>query len=250
MKIAAVFSDYDGTLASADVSRESSSLSKDTEAALERLSSVTPVAIVTSKDIRFIRPRTPFASAWACVSGLEIVLADGVVSSSPQVNSRLEEGLEYVRQHDKTGLSLERKCDVKGKLLGFSVDWRKATTPTNDFVATTSSRLAAMGLTVVHEPSWTFIDVFGKEPDKGRAVRELRRLLKVKGNVLFLGDSTPDNSAFEESDLSVCIEHGQGLEGLACGFVIPFDKLGALLRNLAEDDLLLDLGSLEKNNVA
>ena len=65
MKISAVLSDYDGTLAPEDVSLESSSVPKEIGDSLVRLSASLPIAIVTSKDYDFIRPRTPFARAWA-----------------------------------------------------------------------------------------------------------------------------------------------------------------------------------------
>ncbi len=248
MKIGAIFSDYDGTLAPCDAPLESSVMPGEIEEPLKRLSSMIPIAIVTSKDFHFIRPRTPFASAWACVSGLEIVLPDGRMLSTPRVNGRLLEGLGYVRRHDEFGLALELKYDTDGELLAFSIDWRRTAAPPREFIESTTTELARMGLTSVHDPSWTFIDVFGARPDKGRAVKELRRLLNVTGNVLFIGDSTPDNAAFEESDVAMCVDHGQGISNLNCGFVLRYDEVGPFLHTLAEHGVSVDVRALRRKS--
>jgi len=247
LKISAVFSDYDGTLAAQDVPIESSNIPAEIESPLERLGSMVPIAIVTSKDSSFIRPRTPFASAWACVSGLEIILRGGKVVSNSKVSRRLREGLAYARALKNQGVTIELKRSADGKrLLGFSVDWRRSSKPSSRFIKTATGKLTEMGLCVLHEPDWPFLDVFGARPDKGLALKELKRLLGVKGNAIFLGDSTADNSAFEESDVGICVEHGQGLENLGCGFVVRHRELDGLFRSLADNDLELDLSALEK----
>jgi len=239
-KISAIFSDYDGTLAPEDASLEASAVPQEIEEPLAALGSSVPVAIVTSKDCAFVRPRTKFACAWACVSGLEIVLSDGRTFALPHRNDRLQEALSYVRAHHGLGLDLELKRSTKGDLLAFSVDWRKADRPPTRFIGTATARLARMELSVVYDPTKTYFDVFGGMPDKGRAVRELRRLLKVAGKILYIGDSAADNLAFQEADVAICIAHGQSLEGLSCGFELKHEDLGTFLRSLADNQLSLD----------
>ncbi len=246
MKIGAIFSDYDGTLAPEDVAFEASSLPKEIEEPLRFLSALVPVAIVTSKDVGFVRPRTPFARAWACVSGLEIVLSDGKAFTAQAAGDRLRDALRYVKRRDRYGLALELKRSSTKELLGFSVDWRARAPPPDEFIETATSDIVGMGLTVIHDPTRPFLDVFAAKPDKGRAVRELKRLLRVKGKVLFIGDSAADNSAFEEADLALCVTHGQSLKGVACRFAIRHEELGALLRSLAYDRLSLDPRSLAR----
>jgi HAD superfamily hydrolase (TIGR01484 family) len=246
LKISAVFSDYDGTLAPEDVAPDASALPKEIEEPLLKLSSSVPIAIVTSKDYGFVRPRTPFARAWACVSGLEIVLSDGRSFAPPQTGSRLREGLEYVRRRNDFGLSLELKRSTSKGLLAFSVDWRGRPAPPSEFIATAVSDLSGMGLTVAYDPTRPYLDVFGRRPDKGGAVREMKRLLDVNGNVLFIGDSTPDNPAFEEADLGVCVDHGQSLGGLSCGYALKREELGRFLRSLEDGRLNLDLRTLAR----
>jgi HAD superfamily hydrolase (TIGR01484 family) len=244
LKISAIFSDYDGTLAPEDVAPDVSSVPKDIEEQLLSLSSSIPIAIVTSKDYGFVRPRTPFARAWACVSGLELVLSDGRTFAPPQTGTRLREGLEYVRRRNGFGLTLELKRSTAKGLLAFSVDWRTKSAPPAEFIAAAVSDLSRMGLSVSYDPTRPYIDVFGRKPDKGGAVREMKRLLGVNGNVLFMGDSTSDNSAFEEADLAVCVDHGQNLEGLACGYALKRGELGRFLRSLGDGRLTLDLRTL------
>jgi HAD superfamily hydrolase (TIGR01484 family) len=233
LKISALLSDYDGTLAPEDVSLESSSVPREIGDSLLRLSASLPIAIVTSKDHDFIRPRTPFARAWACVSGLEIVLSDGRTFATQKKRGRLLEGLEYARRHDAFGLKFELKRSTTKELLAFSMDWRRASTPPSAFIKTTMAELRRMGLTVAHDPAQHYLDVFGARPDKGRAVKELKRLLEVSGKLLFLGDSVADNPAFGEADVGVCVAHGQTLENVKSGFVIRQDELAGFLRSLA-----------------
>ena len=103
-----------------------------------------------------------------------------------------------------------------------------------------------MRLTVAHDPTQPFIDVFGRRPDKGRAVRELRTLLKVAGKVLFIGDSAADNSAFEEADVAICVAHGQSLESLTCVFAVRHEELSTFLRSLVDGRLSLDPSALSR----
>jgi len=247
LKIAAIFSDYDGTLAPEDVAPEASSVPKEIEAHLVRLSSLVPIAIVTSKDFAFVRRRTPFARAWACVSGLDLVLDDGRAVATAQVHGSLDEGLRYVRRHDKFGLKLELKRSSGGGLLAFSADWRRTSSPPPEFIKATIEEMARLDLAVVSDPTRPYLDVFGATPDKGRAVRELRRLLSVTGNVLYIGDSLADNPAFEEADVGICVDHGQGVGELKCRFVLRKDELVSFFRSLCDDGLNLDLRSLKRN---
>jgi hypothetical protein len=246
LKISAIFSDYDGTLAPEEVSLDASGVPEEIGEPLLRLSPSIPIAIVTSKDFGFVRPRTPFARAWACVSGLEIVLSDGRSLAAPQTGSRLREGLEYVKRRNEFGLALELKRSTTKGLLAFSVDWRGKPAPPAEFITTTIADLSRMGLTVVYDPARPFLDVFGRKPDKGGAVREMKRLLGVNGNVLFLGNSAADNPAFEEADLAICVDHGQSLGGLACGYALRREELGRFFRSLEECNLTLDLRTLAR----
>ena len=250
MKISAIFSDYDGTIAPDDVPLEESKVPDEIADALRALASRLPVAIITSKDYSFVGPRTPFAKAWACASGLEMVLADGRRFSSERVSGRLVEGLRYVMDRWRDGTIFEVKHSTAGKPLGFSVDWRGESAPSVDLVTATTTRLESMGLAVAYDRTSPFLDVFGARPDKGRALEELRRLLGVEGKVLFMGNSTPDNPAFDRADVSLCVESGQDIERLTCRNVVRFDDLVPFLRSLEKGDLSLDTKSFERKKPA
>jgi HAD superfamily hydrolase (TIGR01484 family) len=245
LKIAAIFSDYDGTLAPEDVALGESSVPKGIQEALLRLSSSLSVAIVTSKDCAFVRPRTPFAAAWACVSGLEIVLSDGRAFAASRMTDKLREGLNYVKRRIGPGMTLELKRSTANDLLAFSVHWRGNPVPA-EFIARATADLSGIGLTVVYDPTQPFLDVFGARPDKGRAVRELKALLGVSGNVLFIGDSAADNSAFDEADVSVCVAHGQSLENVRCRYSLERERLVPFLSSLSASGLSLDLHTLSR----
>ena len=122
MRVDALFSDYDGTLAREDVPREDSAIPPELDGALRRVAKDVAVAIVTSKDYEFIRPRTSFARAWGCVSGLEVVTEGAArLTSAPSVD--LETMISETRGL-LTGAQLEEKRSSRGLLLGFCIDWR------------------------------------------------------------------------------------------------------------------------------
>ncbi|HUI00090.1 MAG TPA: hypothetical protein VLU99_05440 [Nitrososphaerales archaeon] len=246
MRLAGLFSDYDGTLAPVDVPAASSRIPESVARPLRALGTKVPVAIVTSKDHSFIRPRTPFASAWACVSGLEIVMRDGRDYADSTPGLPLRQGLDLVRRQAWTAVRLELKRSIDGRLLGFSIDWRGSRPPRR--LGQITAELEALGLHLVRDPSWPFVDVFGAVPDKGRAVARLGRLLAIEGTTLFLGDSLSDNPAFHEADVSIGVDHGQPMESLDCEFTIRRDEVPGFLASLAKANLSLDVGNLRRRD--
>lgn len=235
MKIKALFSDYDGTLASGSMRRDISRIPESIERELRKIGTRVPFAIITSKDFDFIFPRTSFAKAWACVCGLEIRLANGkTISSGSLVNA--ESVLPRINRMEGRRVLAENKRDHRGKLLGLSIDWREGEKPPDEIMAEIKE-LSAKGLYVNHNAFYPFIDIFAGPPDKGKALRDLKRLLQVKGNVMYTGDSPLDNSAFRKADIAVGISHGQPLEELDCEFVVSYDELGVFLSSLYEREL-------------
>ncbi|MDA4115219.1 MAG: hypothetical protein OK442_01535, partial [Thaumarchaeota archaeon] len=150
------------------------------------------------------------------------------------------------KRRNEFGLALELKRSTSKGLLAFSVDWRGKPAPPAQFITAAVADLSDMGLTVAHDPTRPYLDVFGRRPDKGGAVREMKRLLDVNGNVLFIGDSAADNSAFGEADLAMCIDHGQSLDGLECSYALRREELGRFFRSLEDDQLSLNLSTLAR----
>ena len=239
MRIAALFTDYDGTLADAAARREDSRVPAGVGARLRELSRRVPVGVITSKDLAFVRPRTKrFATAWSCVGGLETVVAGGPALVSEGVRD-LSRALERVRRMLPADVVLEAKrASADGRVLGLSVDWTRSASPVEKaLVEKISSFLRRSGAHIDWPQGRPYLDAFGAAPDKGAALTRLRGLLKVEGPVVYMGDSPLDNAAFERSDVAVCVYHGQPLDGLRCGRVVRYESLEGFLSSLLDDGL-------------
>src|SRR5271154_5916899 len=128
MKLSALFSDYDGTLARDDIRVQNSKIPKATDRALRTIAKRVPLALITLKDFGFIFPRTSYASGWACVGGLEVVLSSG--SSIVRRHGHAAEiFIQEVQSEMKGEVRIERKVGTGGEVLGFSVDWRGKSHP-------------------------------------------------------------------------------------------------------------------------
>jgi hypothetical protein len=239
LRIAALFTDYDGTLADDEERREDSQVPRGVAARLRELSRLVPVGVITSKDLRFVRPRTErFATAWSCVGGLETTLAGGPSVVSEGVRD-LGRALAEVRRVVPEDVVLEEKrSSVSGGVLGLSVDWtRSASSLDEGRLRRISSILRRSGAHVDWPRGRPYLDAYGAAPDKGLALTRLRRLLAVQGPVIYMGDSPLDNAAFDRSDVAVCVYHGQALEALRCGRVVRYEALEGFLSSLIEGGL-------------
>jgi hypothetical protein len=205
------------------------------EVQLRRIASKVPFGIITSKDFDFVFPRTRFAKAWACVSGLDTRLSNGEKVSRPNLPD-ISEAYRRFTQHTGKLAFIEAKRNSEGRLLGFSIEWKPGERPPSE-VLDAAFALKEEGLFVEHNDLYPFIDVFAGSPDKGKALRELRRILRINGNVMFIGDSRADKKAFQEADLAVGILHGQPVEELECEFVVEHPNLGKFLSALVESNM-------------
>jgi len=231
-----LFADYDGTLAPAEVDREKSRLPSVIEAGLREIASRIPLAVITSKDFEFIHPRTRFADAWACAGGLEIRLSNGKTFATRKLRD-LTVGLSYVYKMIGERFYIERKLGKSGRLLVFSIDWRRGQEISRDLLGAILNKLSQEGLCVSYNASYPFVDVFAAKPDKGRALNKLKKMLGIKGEVMFIGDSAADNPAFDKADVSLCVSHGQPLDEVRSEFVVDYDKLDLFLSSLARNEL-------------
>lgn len=235
LKIEALFSDYDGVLSPADTLRETSQIPQGVEEKLRKIAGLLPFAIITSKDFDFVFPRAGFAKAWACICGLDVRLADGTA-----VIKRGMGGIEWIldvrRVRSFRGL-LETKRDSFGRLLGLSVDWRNRKGPPEHAIEGILRLGREKKLFVSYNKAYPFIDIFAEPVDKGKSLRALKRLLRVRGKVMYIGDSPLDNAAFEQADVSVGISHGQPLDELKCKYILDYSELEGFLSSLVERDL-------------
>lgn len=91
-RIAAILSDYDGTLCpTSSVRNKVGTIPEELEKVLWSISRQIPVCIVSSKDYHFLRPRTKFARVLSCIMGIETI------------SFRIDKGLTYGIQGAKIG---------------------------------------------------------------------------------------------------------------------------------------------------
>lgn len=231
-RVGALLVDYDGTVAPLGVPRGESRIFRSVERELKRIAVKVPVCIVTSKDFGFIFPRSRFAAGWACVSGLDVRLADGRGSALPRIRS-LSQALRLAEATERLGTYTEIKRGPSGELLAVAVDWT-GLPELGSQVMRRLKPLSEAGLVVSHESGTTYVDIYAAPPDKGRAARLLAKLLQVQSYIMFIGDSTLDNSAFQAAGISVGVAHGQPMEGLRCDFVVEQTRLAEFLRSLSD----------------
>ncbi len=121
-------------------------------------------------------------------------------------------------------------------LIGICIDWTSSEMP-NEKKSTLISLVQSSGWYVDYSPYNKFIDAYAEKPNKGTALVQLKSKLKVKGKVLYLGDSDSDNTAFEKSDAAIGVEHGQPICPLKCNHLIPHNKVGNFLELLGKEHL-------------
>jgi hypothetical protein len=230
-RVGAVLVDYDGTIAPLGVPRTESRIFRSVEAELRTIAGSAAVCIVTAKDFGFIHHRSRFATGWACASGLDIRFADGRVIAEKGL-ADLKEALNLALAAEKLGTYTELKRGPDRELLAVTIDWTGAP-EAGAFVVRRLKPLAEGGLFVAHERGTTYADVYAARPDKGRASRLITKMLAVQGYVMFIGDSSLDNSAFQAADIAVGVAHGQPMERLTCEFIVEQARLAEFLRSLS-----------------
>jgi hypothetical protein len=232
LKVEAFFADYDGTIAPLGVPRDESKIFEGVEVQLRKICQRVPVCIITSKDFDFVYPRSRFAAGWACVSGLDVRLADGRRWTEKNLMD-LGRMLRIAKSKEGEGASIELKRGPEGELLGLAIDWTNVPEASESMLEIVRT-IWGKGFPVSYDGASTFADFYAAPSDKGRALKVLKRLLGVKGNVMFIGDAPADNSAFLQAEIAVGVFHGQELDKLRCGFVVEQARLEEFLRSLSD----------------
>ncbi|MCJ7632878.1 hypothetical protein MUP77_10870 [Candidatus Bathyarchaeota archaeon] len=246
MTVKSLFLDYDGTISPRNVSRSESEVSAGTFEVLLQISKEIPIAIVTSKDIWFVMPRTPFARAWSTICGLEARVGASVITTPVSANSleRLYGALELAKRGlIRFGVDIEEKRNSCEQTVAFCVDWSQSKDKemAKREVDLFSFRCKALGLTIFKIEGAPFVDVYPVHVDKGLAVEKLRRALGLEGGLLFLGDSEMDNPAFMTSDAGLVVVHDETrLERLAADYFVRFKEVEGFLKKLLDNGLAFD----------
>jgi len=240
--------DYDGTISPFNVSRSKSKVPEKTGAVLQKIGRLIPIVIVTTKDLSFVTARTRFAHAWSAVSGLERKIGE-TIHERRDYEHRLENvslAIEYAKSRiTDMGVEIEEKRNISQRPIAFCVDWRRARDVETAMkeADNVANHCKALGLKLIRHECQPFFDVYPVSIDKGVALKEMLKELKLKNGVLYLGDSEADNPAFEISDISVGVVHEETcLQKLVCDYVVEFEDVPLFLSRLLANRLLFDSG--------
>lgn len=248
--------DYDGTLSRIDISRTASSIPEERSSILQLIARTIPIVIVTTKDLAFVIPRTSFARAWSGAGGLETKIGNRTQMRKgvePKLK-RVCEALQYAKSHlTILGVDIEEKLDSGGRPLAFCINWRQveSTETTSREIEKVAAYCQSLGL-VLTRSRQPFLDVYPEPPNKGRALKETLKKLGVKGGVLYIGDSEMDNTAFNSSDTSLGVIHGENDPNeLACDYFVRFDDVGSFLKLLLANDFVFesDFSMIQKRKI-
>jgi HAD superfamily hydrolase (TIGR01484 family) len=241
--VGALFTDYDGTISPINVSLIESRVPPKIMLVLNRIREHIPVAVITTKSLEFVVARTPFASAWSALGGLETRIGE-ITYRAPclKTTRRMATALHYAKSKSEGALEVEEKRDSQGKVVAFSVDWRFAGNPeraekTAMRVLSFCESLPVVTLKYKEQP---FFDVFPCVVNKGKALLDLKQKLGVLNSVMYMGDSALDNPAFKSAEVAVGVVHAETPKNLACEYFVRFEDLADFLHCLLENDFLFN----------
>ncbi|MGZ5489622.1 MAG: HAD-IIB family hydrolase [Nitrososphaeraceae archaeon] len=285
MKIAAILSDYDGTLC--PTTSLSNALPADLYNILLEISKVIPVCIVSSKDFHYLDSCVSFAVIISSIMGIEtfllqknkkdfnynfvnyeeisdpIELKNKITSYNlPRYrikykekiiqNSHMLEDLSSVISKNFHDIKILKKYTHKEKLLaGVSFDYRhllkwesykmniepRIIDKIYEFLNINS--LPPNTLHIQTYLTHPFLDIYSIDCNKGDVVTDVRTLLNLgdNKNILYLGDSENDNSAFRKADLSITIKSDERLNTkLDSHYSLEFNELSYFLIKLYKEN--------------
>ncbi len=285
MKIAAILSDYDGTLC--PTTSLSNALPADLYNILLEISKVIPVCIVSSKDFHYLDSCVSFAVIISSIMGIETFLLQKnkkdfnynfvnyeEISNPIELknkitsynllryrikyketliqNSHMLEDLVSVISKNFHDIKILKKYTHKEKLLaGVSFDYRhlikwesykmniepRIIDKIYQFLNINSLPPNTLHIqTYITHP---FLDIYSINCNKGDVVMDVRTLLNLgdKKNILYLGDSENDNSAFRKADLSITIKSDERLNTkLDSHYSLEFNELSYFLIKLYKEN--------------
>lgn len=234
--VKALFLDYDGTISRLNVSMSESMVPLETVNILKEIKEKIPVSVITTKDLSFIEKKTPFANAWSGLGGLETKIGNAVnsVLCPPEKMRYLNAGLKYAKNLSGNGFTVEEKRNSEGAIVAFSVDWRRVEKSRDAPRRATKiiSYCETLPIFTIKYQRQPFFDVFACPINKGKALLKLKRKLGLWDGVLYMGDSTIDNTAFEAADVSVGVINEETPDDLSCDYFVRYEYVATFLRAL------------------
>jgi len=245
------------------------------ERILWEISSKITIGIISTKDFNFLHYRTRFANIISCMMSIETIIIKHIKSTvcyedncvkksilniDSDILQKNSQQLHYII--DKTSskfkdLSIDRKLTFKSNLLaGITIDWRhlddwdsikKEVEPyimkiVNDEINKKSQYTLFLQKYATHP----FIDIYSTVCSKEIAYENIREIVNesnINGlknkNIIYLGDSENDNSAFRKADISIGIKSDERLNPkLDCQYLIDFGQLPNFLLKLLKNDFI------------
>lgn len=253
LKVGAIFSDYDGTLSFFDADRDGALIPLPLYKTMRRISKIVPFCVISTKTVGYLEQKMDFCSAIAGISGLEYKINDRINGMKiPAYKKKLLDLMfKYALSttNNMNEIILEEKRTAVNELLGFTVDWRLSTNWDHykNAMRPLLQKATKEGLAVITYRDHPFFDVYVIKPDKGKALQKLKRELKIKDKILYLGDSENDNPAFEKSDISIGITRKEVKPLLKCEYLLHYKKLNLFLKRLVQNKMVFDPVLLQLN---
>ena len=242
MTVNCLATDYDGTISPSHVARTESDVSPETRKILCKIGKSIPIAVITTKDLGFVKSKTSFARAWSAIGGLETQIGSRILNRDLPTFPipAISRAVNFARSHTTAhSVEIEEKQNCRGWTIAFCIDWRHAGNP--DVARKNACQVAdyseALGLQVVRYEDQPFIDVYPVAPNKGRALRGILEELAIDDGVLYMGDSESDNSAFQNSNVGVGVIHSRTRsDDLESDFFVNFGDVSSFLENIVKNN--------------